>query len=168
MALYIDLLVEITGCATPISDDPCYEHVYISSHGDVQQKDEAYLKLPRARVCPEESPEDCFESAELVALSACSLGKAAFVDPVYGTDRRTDGCRPKEVEFIDSAIFFLNLFLPDAPAVTAVDYTSIAPEVSEKTRYRDLLDLVHRGLLEAVGAKKGRKYVLARSRPRKA
>jgi predicted HTH transcriptional regulator len=52
--------------------------------------------------------------------------------------------------------------------ITAVDYASIAPEVSEKIRYRDLLDLVHRGLLEAVDAKKGRRYVLARPRPRKA
>ncbi|MDG6250511.1 helix-turn-helix domain-containing protein [Methanocalculus sp.] len=52
--------------------------------------------------------------------------------------------------------------------ITAMDYASIVPEVSEKTRYRDLLDLVHRGLLEAFGAKKGRKYVLTRPRPGKA
>ena len=111
MALYIDLLVEITGCVTPISDDPCYEHVYISSHSDVQQKDEAYLKLPRVRIYPEEFPEDCFESAELVALSACSLGKAAFVDPFMEQAGARMVVGPKnEVEFIDSAIFFLNLF----------------------------------------------------------
>ena len=56
-------------------------------------------------------------------------------------------------------------FARENGGITAVEYAAIAPEVSEKTRYRDLLDLVHRGLLEAVGAKKGRKYVLARLRP---
>ncbi len=56
-------------------------------------------------------------------------------------------------------------FARESGGITAVEYAAIAPEVSEKTRYRDLLDLVHRGLLEAVGAKKGRKYVLARLRP---
>jgi len=59
-------------------------------------------------------------------------------------------------------------FARERGGITAVDYASIAPEVSEKTRYRDLLDLVHRGLLEAVGAKKGRRYVLARPHPKKA
>jgi ATP-dependent DNA helicase RecG len=56
-------------------------------------------------------------------------------------------------------------FARESGGITAVEYAAIAPEVSEKTRYRDLLDLVHRGLLEAVGAKKGRRYVLARLRP---
>ncbi|NLA30664.1 MAG: hypothetical protein GX880_02425 [Methanomicrobiales archaeon] len=56
-------------------------------------------------------------------------------------------------------------FARESGSITAVEYAAIVPEVSEKTRYRDLLDLVHRGLLEAIGAKKGRRYVLARLSP---
>jgi len=56
-------------------------------------------------------------------------------------------------------------FAREYGVITAVDYASIAPGVSDKTRYRDLLDLVHRGLLEAVGVRRGRKYVLARLPP---
>ncbi|NLB01240.1 MAG: hypothetical protein GX837_09860 [Methanomicrobiales archaeon] len=93
-----------------LSDDPCYEHVYISSHGEVQE-DEGYLQLTRARVHPDEFPEDCFESAELVALSACSLGKVAFTDPfMEQTGARLVVGPKKDVLFADSAIFFLNLF----------------------------------------------------------
>jgi len=93
-----------------LSDDPCYEHVYISSHGMVQE-DEAYLQLPRARVYPEDFPEGCFANTELVALSACSLGKAAFADPfMEQTGARLLVGPKKEVLFADSAIFFLNLF----------------------------------------------------------
>jgi Fic family protein len=39
-------------------------------------------------------------------------------------------------------------------------FKSLVPEVSEKTLYRDLQDLVGRGLLKEVGEKKGRIYVL--------
>lgn len=45
-------------------------------------------------------------------------------------------------------------FARENGGTTAVDYASIAAEVSEKTRYHDPLDLVHLGLLEAVGVKK--------------
>jgi len=94
-----------------LSDDPCYEHVYISSHGEVPEKEEAYLQLPRARVYPEEFPEGCFASAELVALSACSLGKVAFTDRfMERTGARMVVGPKKDVQFVDSAIFFLNLF----------------------------------------------------------
>ena len=93
-----------------LSDDPCYEHVYISSHGEVQGG-EAYLQLPRARVYPEEFPEGCFASAELVGLSACSLGKVAFADRfMQQTGARIVVGPKKDVLFADSAIFFLNLF----------------------------------------------------------
>ncbi|MDN7023603.1 hypothetical protein FGU65_01595 [Methanoculleus sp. FWC-SCC1] len=90
---------------------PEYEHVYISSHGVVEQKGEAYLQLLRARVFPEEFPEGCFASAELVGLSACSLGKVAFTDRfMQQTGARLVVGPKKEVYFVDSAIFFLNLF----------------------------------------------------------
>lgn len=41
------------------------------------------------------------------------------------------------------------------------DLKSLAPEVSDKTLYRDLQDLVKEGVLKAVGKKKGRRYELA-------
>jgi ATP-dependent DNA helicase RecG len=80
----------------------------------------------------------------------------------------------KDLRFTESSLRAIGLnkrqlqamsFAREHGAITAVDYASIAPGVSEKTRYRDLLDLVHRGLLEAVGARRGRKYVLARLPP---
>lgn len=93
-----------------LSGDLCYEHVYISSHGEVQWG-EAYLQLPRARVYPEEFPEDCFAGTELVGLSACSLGKVAFIDRfMKQTGARMVVGPKKDVLFADSAIFFLNLF----------------------------------------------------------
>lgn len=72
---------------------------------------EAYLQLPRARVYPEEFPEDCFAGTELVGLSACSLGKVAFIDRfMKQTGARMVVGPKKDVLFADSAIFFLNLF----------------------------------------------------------
>jgi len=39
-------------------------------------------------------------------------------------------------------------------------FKALIPDVSEKTVYRDLQELVNRGLLKELGEKKGRKYEL--------
>ncbi len=44
--------------------------------------------------------------------------------------------------------------------ITISDFSRIIRDVSEKTLYRDLQDLVKRGILKAEGEKKGRKYTL--------
>ena len=39
-------------------------------------------------------------------------------------------------------------------------FKTLVPDVSEKTLYRDLLDLVDKRLMKELGEKKGRRYVL--------
>ena len=39
-------------------------------------------------------------------------------------------------------------------------FKTIIPDVSDKTLYRDLQELVERGILKVIGEKKGRKYEL--------
>jgi len=45
-----------------------------------------------------------------------------------------------------------------AGSINLASFKELAPEVSEKTLYRDLQNLVERGILEEFGEKKGRKY----------
>ncbi len=45
-----------------------------------------------------------------------------------------------------------------AGSINLASFKELAPEVSEKTLYRDLQNLVERGILEEFGKKKGRKY----------
>ena len=45
--------------------------------------------------------------------------------------------------------------------INLASYKSLIKNVSEKTLYRDLQDLVDKNILKEVGEKKGRKYELA-------
>lgn len=44
--------------------------------------------------------------------------------------------------------------------INSSSFKALIPDVSEKTVYRDLQELVNRGLLKELGEKKGRKYEL--------
>ncbi|MGC8886705.1 MAG: hypothetical protein ACP5MG_06055 [Verrucomicrobiia bacterium] len=46
-------------------------------------------------------------------------------------------------------------------SINLSSFRALIPEVSQKTLYRDLQDLVNRGILKGTGEKKGRKYVSA-------
>lgn len=53
------------------------------------------------------------------------------------------------------------MYVKESGEITLSAYREILPDVSEKTLYRDLQDLVDRKLLWQIGEKKGRKYELA-------
>jgi len=51
-------------------------------------------------------------------------------------------------------------FVKEHKNINLSSFKALVPDVSEKTLYRDLQELVNRGLLKELGEKKGRKYVL--------
>ncbi len=51
-------------------------------------------------------------------------------------------------------------FIKENKSINLSSFRALIPEVSEKTLYRDLKDLVDRGILKEIGERKGRKYVL--------
>ena len=52
------------------------------------------------------------------------------------------------------------LYLKNHKDINIMNFKSIVPEFSEKTLYRDLQDLVNKGILKGLGSKKGRFYKL--------
>ena len=50
------------------------------------------------------------------------------------------------------------MYLKEKGEITISEFKKMIPNVSEKTLYRDLKELVSKGLLVEVGEKKGRKY----------
>jgi len=51
-------------------------------------------------------------------------------------------------------------FIKENKSINLSSFRALIPEVSEKTLYRDLQELVKKGLLKEIGEKKGRKYEL--------
>jgi len=49
-------------------------------------------------------------------------------------------------------------YINEKKSINLLVFKSLVPEVSDKTLYRDLQDLVKGGLLKAIGEKKGRRY----------
>lgn len=52
------------------------------------------------------------------------------------------------------------IFIKKEKSINIASYKKLIPNFSEKTLYRDLQDLINKGLLKEVGEKKGRKYEL--------
>jgi len=81
--------------------------VHLSGHGD--EKGANFL-LPRGSINATEFPADCFKN-KTVCLSACTLGKSAFVNPfMEATDARFVIGPRRTVYFIDAALFFLTFY----------------------------------------------------------
>jgi len=51
-------------------------------------------------------------------------------------------------------------FLKEHKKITLKDYRNIQPILTEKTAYRDLIDLEEKNIIKSVGEKKGRYYIL--------
>lgn len=51
-------------------------------------------------------------------------------------------------------------FVKEHKNINLSSFKALIPDFSEKTLYRDLQELVNRGLLKELGEKKGRKYEL--------
>ena len=87
-----------------------YDFVHLSGHGSIDGADAAFFDLPKGSVQPFEFPEDIFEDLN-VALSACELGKVAFVDPFIEQTSPASVLGPvKEVPFRDACLFWLNYY----------------------------------------------------------
>lgn len=52
------------------------------------------------------------------------------------------------------------LYVKEKGGINLSAFKSIVPEVSEKTLYRDLQELLSKGVLKEFGEKKGRRYEL--------
>ena len=52
------------------------------------------------------------------------------------------------------------MYVKEKGSINLSSFKTIVPEVSEKTLYRDLQELVSKGVLKELGEKKGRRYEL--------
>jgi ATP-dependent DNA helicase RecG len=52
------------------------------------------------------------------------------------------------------------MYVKEKSSINLSSFKTIVAEVSEKTLYRDLQELVSKGILKELGEKKGRKYEL--------
>ena len=87
-----------------------FDFVHLSGHGIVEDKETAFFEVPRGRVQPYEFPEGCF-SDMAVALSACELGKVAFVDPFIEQTCPSFVLAPQRtVPFRDACLFWINFY----------------------------------------------------------
>lgn len=53
------------------------------------------------------------------------------------------------------------MYVKENNSITLSSFKAIAPNVSEKTLYRDLQELVNKGILKGFGEKKGRIYKIS-------
>ncbi len=82
-------------------------HVHLSGHGD---GDESEFLLPRGRMRPEDFPELCFQG-KVVTLSACSLGRKAFIERFCEVTGAAIVIAPThDVHFAEAAAFFVNYY----------------------------------------------------------
>lgn len=82
-------------------------YIHISAHGD---GDEPALHLPRGKLGPSAFPEGCFKG-KVVSLSACSLGRKAFMDEfIEQTGAKAVVAPTHDVLFPEAAIFFVNFY----------------------------------------------------------
>ena len=51
-------------------------------------------------------------------------------------------------------------FIKENKSINLSSFHDLIPEVSQKTLYRDLQELVKKGILKEIGEKKGRRYEL--------
>jgi len=86
-----------------------FEFIHFSGHGTVEGNT-SFFECPRGSIAPDEFPEDCFIE-QTVALSACELGKAAFVRPFMRHTGAKGVIAPlKEIPFMDACVWFVNYY----------------------------------------------------------
>jgi len=84
-----------------------FDFVHISAHGG---DDSESINLPQGSIRPEELPEVCF-SRQTVTLSACGMSRTNFVSEFMETTGASQVIAPvHDVEFIDSAVWFINFY----------------------------------------------------------
>ena len=84
-----------------------FEFVHLSGHGSVLDKHTAVFELSRGVMEAHEFPENCFWD-QSVALSACTLGQTAFVDPFIKKTGPSEVIGPqREVPFTDACAFWI-------------------------------------------------------------
>jgi hypothetical protein len=87
-----------------------YNLIHLSGHGCATDKDNAFFYLPRGRVQTDEFPTDCFMGTH-IGISACELGRTAFVNPfIKKTSPITIIGPQKVVPFSDACLFWINYY----------------------------------------------------------
>ena len=76
-----------------------------------------------------------------------------YKDPYTEERLREMGLNERQVKAV--------LWVKERGQIALSAFKSLVPEVSEKTLYRDLQDLVGKGILKRIGEKKGSHYVLS-------
>jgi len=90
-----------------------------------------------------------------VSAFANSKGGVLFV----GIDDKWNEENLKKLDLNERQIKAV-IYVKEKGKITLSAYKKILPDVSEKTLYRDLQNLVDKKLLRQIGEKKGRKYEL--------
>lgn len=86
-----------------------FDCVHLSGHGSVEDGI-AEFQLPHGSVQPDEFPEKCFTTQQ-ISLSACELGRAAFIKPFIEQTQPDLVIAPmNEVPFRDAALFWVNYY----------------------------------------------------------
>ena len=87
-----------------------YNLIHLSGHGWVEDKETAFFHLPRGSVKPDEFPRDCFMGTH-IGISACELGKTAFIDPFIKQTCPVSILGPQKiVGFSDACLFWINYY----------------------------------------------------------
>jgi len=87
-----------------------YEFIHISGHGMIEDQETAFFELAQGKIQPDEFPADCFSDMHM-ALSACDLGKVAFVDPFIGQTSPLSVLGPQRaIPFRDACLFWVHYY----------------------------------------------------------
>ena len=103
-----------------------FDFIHLSGHGSVEG-DTAVFHLPKGHLYPDDFPESCFQN-RVTTFSACEMGKKTFVDLfIYQTGAEVVIAPQRDVEYIDSAVWFLNFYYfaleLGTQAITAFNWT---------------------------------------------
>ena len=87
-----------------------FDFVHLSGHGSAINKHTAVFELPKGIMEAHDFPNNCF-CDKSVTLSACQLGRTAFVDPFIEWTGPTAVIGPqKKVQFTDACVFWINYY----------------------------------------------------------
>ncbi len=81
-------------------------------------------------------------------------GFSIYIWKTYHTEEkfREIGLNERQIKAMD--------YIKEKGSISLSDYSKLSPEVKDRTLRRDLNDLTEKGLLKAIGEKKGRRYEL--------
>ncbi|HOJ92722.1 MAG TPA: hypothetical protein PKW23_03530 [Dictyoglomaceae bacterium] len=94
----------------------------------------------------------------------CILPKFILGSKIYNKLIRKDFYNPENLTKLGLNEMQIKavMYVKEKGRITLADFKELSPNVSEKTLYRDLQELVNKSILRQIGDKKGRKYELSK------